>query len=385
MNAPRSPVVAVLALAGALCASPLLPTQLPSLGAGGTGVVTSDGIAALLANPARLGLAGIEVGMDGNAPREKGGWEASYTVLARNPGKISSTVLDHQSSLRQRNLDTVLARDPELFDLLWDFNRQAVSLRQEFRLDLQRPQWAATAWMLGDFGVLAKHGELYPSGRIADTLSWGMQVGGSQTLIRHELMVGVALKSLWATSWDFEASSQAGMETRDTLIAQGRREFTMENLEWVAGFDLGVLWLPVPQVQLGSSLRDVGMRYREQFLTPAWDLGAAWLPAGFQQGGAFPSHLALAVSLVDVLDAQQSWKPLSKIGMGADYSFSVLPWKALNFRLSVGALGGYPTAGIGIDIVRAVRLDMTTWAREAGWYTGQMPDRKWALKAAVGW
>ncbi|MEN9353152.1 MAG: hypothetical protein RL318_477 [Fibrobacterota bacterium] len=381
----RNLTISVLIIAGLARASGLQPSPLADRSTGGTGVVTSTGKDVLFANPARLGLAGIDVGMDDHGPRDDGGWEMSWTALARNPGKLTRTIQDHKSSLQQTNLDTVLARDPELFDILWDYNRQAVSLRQELRLDFHGREWGASAWSLGDFGLLARHGELYPSGRFSDTLATGLQFGMSRTLIRHELMVGASLKSIWATSWAMEASAQAGSGARDTILSQARREFSLNHVEWVAAMDLGVLWLPTPQVHLGSSLRDLGMVYRNALLTPEWDLGAAWYPAGFQQGGKTPSHLSLAATLVDILNSDQGWKPLSKIGLGAEYAFSPFPWRLLNFRLSAGALSGYPTAGLGLDILRAVRLDIATWAHEAGWYTGQRPDRKWAAKAAVGW
>lgn len=366
-------------------ANALLPTPIRSFGAGGTGVVTATRSDMLFLNPARLGLEGSSVGIDGGDAREAGGWELSATMVARNPGKVVDNVLDHWSTLKQRNLDTVLVRDPEFFDALWDFNRQATGLRPELRADVHGGGYGLSLWGLADAGITERHGELYPSGTISDTLSVGVQAGTGQTLIRDELMVGMAFKSVWATSWRTDASSRQGLGRRDTIIDQAREEFGLENVEWVTGFDLGVLWLPVERIQLGTGLRDLGMWYRGDFLCPAWDVGAAWTPRGYQSEGDMPGHLSLAVSLNDLLNARQGWKFLSKVGMGADYSFSPLPWRALNFRLSVGALGGYPTAGIGLDALRALHLDMSTWAEESGWYTGQRPDRKWALKGALGW
>lgn len=371
-----------VSLAGA---NALLPTPIRSYGAGGTGVVTATRADMLFLNPARLGLEGSAVGIDGNEAREAGGWELSGTMVARNPGKVVDNVLDHWSTLKERNLDTVLARDPEFFDALWDFNRQATGLRPELRADFHGGGYGLSLWGLADAGITERHGELYPSGTVSDTLSVGIQAGTAQVLLRDELWVGMAFKSVWATSWGAEASSREGLERRDTILSQAREEFGLENVEWVSGFDMGVLWLPVERVQLGTSVSDLGMWYRGDFLVPRWDLGAAWTPRGFQSEGDMPGHLSLAVALVDLLGTRQDWKFLSKVGFGADYAFSPLPWRALNFRLSVGALGGYPTAGIGIDALRALHLDFATWAEEAGWYTGQRPDRKWALKGALGW
>lgn len=383
----RAASVAFLLLASGLArANGLVPSQLHSLAAGGTGVVTAEGCDALFANPARLGLDGTDVGTGDLRSRDSSGWEISSTLLMRNPGKLASEVLDHWSTLKLRNLDTALARDPGFFDVLQDFDRQAVDFRPELRADWHGYGYGASIWGIGDFGVISRPGELYPSGSVMDTLAMGVQVGMSQTLIRNELMVGVAFKSIWATSWGATASSRSPIAVRDTLIAQAREEFKLRHVEWVAGADLGVLWLPVPQVQLGTSFRDLGMWYRGDFLMPGWDLGVAWYPQAFQlAGGDMPGRLSLAASLIDLLDDRHDWKPLSKLGLGAEYAFSPLPWKTLDFRLSVGVLGGYPTAGIGLDLLRALHLDVTTWARESGWYTGQLPDRKWAFKAGLGW
>lgn len=376
----------LLLACGLACADGLVPTQIHSQAAGGTGVVTAEGSDALFANPACLGLDGSDVGTGDLRARDTVGWELSGTLLMRNPGKLASEVLDHWSTLKLRNLDTALARDPGFFDVLQNFNRQAVDFRPELRADWHGHGYGASVWGIGDFGVVSRPGELYPSGSVMDTLSLGTQLGMSQTLIRNELMVGVAVKSIWATSWGATASSRSPIAVRDTLIAQAREEFGLEHVEWVVGTDLGVLWLPVPQVQLGTSFRDLGMWYRGDFLMPGWDLGAAWYPQPFQLVGSdMPGRLSLAVALIDLLDGRHGWKPLSKLALGSEYAFSPLPWKTFNVRLAIGALGGYPTAGIGLDVLRALHLDLATWAREGGWYTGQLPDRKWAFKAGLGW
>jgi hypothetical protein len=305
-------------------------------------------------------------------------------MVARNPGKALDEVLGHRNSLEQHNIDTVLADDPGLFDALWNFDRQTVGMRPEVRADYWGDGIGAGAWGLGDAELMVRHGDLYPSFDFADTLSAGFQVGMSQAILPDRLFVGVALKNVWASSWAMEASSQENTAERDSLISLGRNEFTLRNVRWSAGMDLGVLWLPTPQTQLGSSLRDLGMRYQGKFLVPQWDAGCAWYPRELQQEGTPSSRLGLSLAGIDLLDSHQGWKPLSKIAMGADYAYCPLPWRALNLRFAVGLLGGYPTADIGLDALRYLRVDIATWAQEAGWYTGQLPDRKWSLKLALG-
>ena len=53
-------------------------------------------------------------------------------------------------------------------------------------------------------------------------------------------------------------------------------------------------------------------------------------------------------------------------------------------RLAAGFKGGYPTAGVSIELLRILELEAATWAEERGYYTGQAPYRIFMGQVRIG-
>ena len=63
------------------------------------------------------------------------------------------------------------------------------------------------------------------------------------------------------------------------------------------------------------------------------------------------------------------------------YSFRQV---GLAVRLAGGFRGGYPTAGVGVELLRVFTLDLVTWAEELGYYTGQDEERVYMAQISLG-
>jgi len=352
---------------------------------GGAGVASTEGSEALLVNPAALGLMDADVGMREGQARQDIHMEASTTLLMRGLPLYLRQGMKHKKSVGLTNIDTLLARDPTLPDVLWDLNRQTFSARPELQLTVAGGSFAVTGWMLGDVGLLFRHQAIFPGTEVRDTVSVGLQVGTSQALIPNELWAGVAAKLMLAEVGAYRSEVSLAQEEQSSLNQIVTDQIRLRGMEWVGGADVGLLWLPVEEWRLGTAVRDLGMHFRGDVLMPQWDVGVSWLPSSEQSEGPWKQRLALSLGFVDLLDARQDWKPLSKIAIGGQFQASPLPYRLFSLRLSGGFLGGYPTAGIGLDLLRVTHLDVSTWAREAGWYTGQLPDRIWSLRGSIGW
>jgi hypothetical protein len=363
----------------------LVPTPVGSLSMGGAGVASTEGCEALLVNPAALGLMDADVGMREGEKRQDFHLDASTTLLVRGLPLYSRLGMKHQKIVGLTNIDSLLAKDPNLPDVLWDLNRQTFSARPELQLSMASGNLAFTGWMLGDVGLLFKHQALFPGTDVTDTISVGVQVGMSQPLIPNELWAGVAVKLMLAEVGNYSSEVSLVQEEQSSMNQIVSDQVHLKGMEWVGGADVGLLWLPTLEWRLGTSLRDLGMHFSGDVLMPQWDIGASWLPASEQSDGMWKQRLALSFGLVNLLDARNDWKPLSKIAFGGQFQESPLPWGLFSIRLSGGFLGGYPTAGIGLDLLRVTHLDFSTWARESGWYTGQLPDRVWSLRGSIGW
>jgi hypothetical protein len=62
-------------------------------------------------------------------------------------------------------------------------------------------------------------------------------------------------------------------------------------------------------------------------------------------------------------------------------------WSGARFltgRMAVGFKGGYPTFGIGAEILRIFHLDFATWADEGGAFTGQKEERYYLVQVGLG-
>jgi len=380
MNAGHTiPLLLAIGIWQTVGASNLAPTSLHALATGGGNAASAEGTDALFENPAALGLIGADAGLKPGDVRQNLHLEFSTGVNVRNVHTLGDEVLGHRKSLGENNVDTLLKNDPSLFNSLWDLNRQAFGVHPEVQLSCATEKFAVSGWALGDLDFLMHHNDIIPSLYASDTAAAGIQLGFSQALLRNELWVGVAAKLIYAGSYNFVITDS----TADS-VTDGLRD-KLTNFHWSAGADVGVLWLPLTTLRLGTSFRDLGMKYQGDYVVPEWDVGVSWLPQSEQSFGTWPRKFSLSAGLNDLLDAHHNWKPLSKISLGAQYEISPLPVKLLNFRFATGVLGGYPTAGVGIDLFRVVHLDAATWAYETGYYTGQMPDRQWGVRLAIGW
>ena len=360
-------------------ASNLAPTSLRALATGGGNAASAEGSEALFENPAALGLIGADVGLMPGEVRQSLHLELSTGVNVRNVHTMGDEVLEHRKSLGESNVDTLLKKDPSLFNSLWDLDRQNFGVHPEVQLSCATGKFAVSGWVLGDLGFLMHHNDIIPSLYASDTAAAGVQLGFSQALVRNELWVGVATKLIYAGSYNLVIADS----TADSVTKNLQDKLT--NFHWSAGADVGVLWLPLTTLRLGTSFRDLGMKYQGDYVVPEWDMGVAWFPQSEQSFGTWPRKFSLSAGLNDLLDVHHNWKLLSKISLGAQYEISPLPVRLLNFRFATGVLGGYPTAGVGMDLFRVIHLDAATWAYETGYYTGQMPDRQWGVRLAIGW
>lgn len=380
----RATVPLALVFAVSAWSSGLTPTAVGSNAMGGADVASVEGIEALQVNPAALGLMNADVAMRPGESRQSFHLNVSSTILTRGLTDVAKLVNRHRNNLSQTNIDTLLAKDPSLFDALWDLNRRPIDVRPELQLSLACGNMAFSGWALGDAGMTLHHQALLPSVDVADTVSFGGQVGMSQTIIHNELWAGISAKVLLAETGHYTIRASLDGQS-DSLDDKIKDQVHLRKLGWAGAADLGVLWLPALDWRIGSALRDVGLHVNGETVTPQWDVGVSWLPLSEQHEGAWKRRLALSAAAIDLLESQNGWKPLSKLALGAELTTTQLPWRMAALRLKGGFLGGYPTAGIGLDLLRIVHLDVSTWAREAGWYTGQLPDRIWSLRLGIGW
>ncbi len=89
-----------------------------------------------------------------------------------------------------------------------------------------------------------------------------------------------------------------------------------------------------------------------------------------------------AVDFEDIFNNERNYRPLSKLNFGGEVEQSML-W-SLGMRAAAGFKGGYWTAGAGLSFFNLLHLEAVSWAEEAGYYTGQIEERFYAVNVGVG-
>jgi len=149
------------------------------------------------------------------------------------------------------------------------------------------------------------------------------------------------------------------------------------------GIDAGVLWQQTSDLRLGAAVQNLFMVLNHEMVTPRLSVGLAYSPLRLQSNGRWKRKINFAFDLADLVNSERNWKPLNKINMGGEWEQTLIPW-VLKGRLSAGIKGGYPTAGLGGNLLTVFHYEFATWAEEGGYYTGQREERYYMMKFGIG-
>jgi hypothetical protein len=192
----------------------------------------------------------------------------------------------------------------------------------------------------------------------------------------------VVAQSIQQRQYDALDLQNEGAESAYKLLRQSGTKLK-DTETWGHGFDLGALWFQTPSLRFAGSVRDVGMRLEDHFVTPNLTLGTAWAPKVLQSNGIWSRRVNVGLAFDNVLYDTLGYKPLSKLNLGAEIQQTAIPW-FLTVGLSAGLKGGYPTLGVSTTWFSSLRCDFLTYADETGYFTGDRPDRVWMGRVGVG-
>ncbi len=117
----------------------------------------------------------------------------------------------------------------------------------------------------------------------------------------------------------------------------------------------------------------------------------AYSPRLFNRNTAFSRKVNFALDFEDALSTTHNYKTLSHLNFGMEIEQVLLAFpgyndnlRLLKLRLSGGFHGGYPSAGIAIEMFRFVEVEFATWGEERGYYTGQNESRIYMAEVSLG-
>lgn len=217
-----------------------------------------------------------------------------------------------------------------------------------------------------------------------------IQVAGARGLMNNRLAVGVGYRlASRQTVTKFrvaaaEFATGGGEGVIDTVQELGFEKLSdlRDFSTYGHGIDLGALWQQTSWLRFGASVQNAFMRLDDEFVTPEVTVGAAVTPPLLSTGGVFARKVNLAVDMEDLFNDERGYRPLSKLNFGAEIEQHL--WLTASVRVAGGFKGGYWTSGAGLSLFNLLHVEAASWAEEAGYYTGHIEDRHYALNVGVG-
>ncbi|MCD6025230.1 MAG: hypothetical protein K0Q91_2146 [Fibrobacteria bacterium] len=295
---------------------------------------------------------------------------------------------EHEESLGDPDS---LRTDESLYPDMIPLSRKPIRVGVLHSSEYAMHNFGAAYWADAQVAPYSDDGLLLPQAGIESMqIDAVIQVAGARSFVNHRLSVGVGYRLAnrqQVRNFSVAASEFAdngGKKVKDAVLDTLKEK--MANLRDVTsyghGLDAGLLWQQNPWLRLGAAAQNVGMYLDGKPVTPEITVGLAVTPRGLCRAGRFSRKVNFALDFEDLLDGERNYRPAGKVNLGAEIEQNIT-WM-LGVRAAAGLKGGYWSAGAGLSFFRALHLEAVSWAEEAGYYTGHIEERYYALNIALG-
>jgi hypothetical protein len=342
-----------------------------ALGMGEAFVALSDDYNALYYNPA--GLARLNTPMDaGMALKFDLG---DFFGIAGDGANIAGA---HANSFS--NVDS-LAADNTLVDDIMLFDRKPVGFgtlpEMHFAArstDPDLPIGIGAAWYLGSQGrFMLDKGIYVPSASANVRTDLVLKIAGAIQPLPG-LCVGLSPTLATYSRISQTVNIQEYQSVADSMTAKiDKEQQRIYRPGFGLGYTAGVMYDIVPtELRVGAVMYNLFLSMDHQNVPATYSFGFAYLPAVLRKQGML-RYMNFAM---DVQDAFGDLPFLSKLNMGAEMNLSLA-------QIRGGFKGGYPCYGLLLNLL-IFQFEFTTWAEEAGLYTGQLEDRHYMFGFRIG-
>jgi hypothetical protein len=300
-----------------------------------------------------------------------------------------------QSSQTSAILDS-LVKNPKYIKTLNSYDHKTMEARVKFDAEMAFHNFGAAFWINGGVAPYIDAGLILPY-VVVDTfvIDAVAQIGGAYEIIPNQLSVGLGGKIAKRHKTNMVTIGLANYSTIvDTLKDQASdaTDNFFDSKTFSFGLDLGVLYQFNREVRFGASLRDIYFKsLAGETLTPNFTIGANYSPKFMNSNTGFGRKFNVAVDFADMFNADRNYKFFSHLNFGFEIEQTLAAIPGLNneirfiaLRLAGGFRGGYPSAGIGLEVLRFFSIEAATWGEERGYYTGQDENRIYMVQASIG-
>ncbi len=366
-----------------------------SLGMGGAGVAVVDDADAVHLNPA--GLTQLSWPGDGFAPLDSLGYKRDKIDLwglgiGFDPGPENLLSIwrfwnQYRSTIDSgRKNPPALLENQKMLNDLYKYDRKPLPVDASIDMGGAIHDLAGAIWSREEVVLQMDHGAITPKAMLKFRTVTAIEGGTARSFLDERLSLGIGYRIVAISTEEREydlvelrsKASDAPMRVLLNSASDLRR-----TEDWGHGLDLGFLWFQTPGWRFGGSVRDLGMKLDQTFVTPNVTLGTSWAPKSFQRNDIWARKINFGLSMENILYDTLGYKPLSKLDFGAEWMQTVIPY-LLTGRISAGFKGGYPTLLVSGVLLKIFRGEFLTYSEETGYFTGDRENRLWMVRLGVG-
>lgn len=291
-------------------------------------------------------------------------------------------------------LDT-LSSHPELIHTLNSYDHKYLTTKVKMDAELALHNFGGAIWVDGSVAPYLDGGLVIPYMAIDTFYVDAVIQAGFSYGFTDNFSVGVGLKAAKRQKIETIILDINNYESiTDTLTDRFddvRGDiFDMETMSMA--LDFGMLWQATRELRVGASLRDIYFKELSgDKFTPNLTVGLNYSPRFFNINTAYSRKFNIAFDYADALNSERNYKPFSHINFGFELEQVLLAWpglnnqfRALTGRIAAGFKGGYPSAGVSLEVLHVLTLEFATWGDERGYYTGQAEERTYMGQISIG-
>ena len=310
--------------------------------------------------------------------------------------KAAQDDADANGSSRTSAILDSLVNNPKYIKTINSHDHKALEMRLKIDAEMAFHNFGAAFWMNGSVAPYVDGGLILPY-LVVDTfyIDAMAQIGGAYEILSNKLSVGLGAKIVKRHKTQMITVGLANYKTIvDTLENQvdNATDNFFDSKTFSFGLDMGVLYQYNREIRFGASLRDIYFKsLAGETLIPNFTIGANYSPKFMNSNTGFGRKFNIAMDFADMFNADRNYKFLSHLNFGFEIEQTLAAMPGLNneirfitLRLSGGFRGGYPSAGIGVEVLRFFTFEAATWGEERGYYTGQDENRIYMVQASIG-
>ncbi len=288
-----------------------------------------------------------------------------------------------------------LSAHPELINMLNSYDHKKLEMKIKLDAEMAFHGFGGAVWVDGSIAPYLDGGLILPYMAVDTFYVDAVMQAGIAYGFTDNFSVGIGGKIAKRQKVDMMTLDVLNYNTLQDTLEDRYHDATDNIFDFKSisvGIDIGVLYQLTREFRVGASLRDVYFKeLAGDKITPNLTVGFNYSPRFFNKNTGYGRKVNFACDFENALSDENNYKPLSHLNFGVEVEQNILAWpgynneiRALALRVAGGFRGGYPSAGVSLEVLRFFTFELATWAEEQGYYTGQDEERVFMAEISIG-